>query len=70
MKKKIVASFLTVAAVLSLTACGKAFTCDICGEEKTGKSYKETVLGVEVTYCKDCHDLFEEVGNELKNMFN
>ncbi len=70
MKKKIVASLLTVAAVISLTACGKAFKCDICGEEKTGKSYKETVLGTEVTYCKDCHDQLEELGKELNNMLN
>lgn len=70
MKKRLVASLLTVAAVFSLTACGKTFTCDICGEEKTGKSYTETVLDVKVTYCRDCHDKLEELGNELKNMFN
>ena len=70
MKKKIVASMVTVAVVLSLTACGKAFKCDICGQEKTGKSYTETIFGEEVTYCKDCHDALEELGNELKNMFN
>lgn len=70
MKKKIVASLLTVAAVLSLNACGKAFKCDVCGEEKTGKSYKENVFGVEVTYCKECHDSFEALGNMLENMLN
>lgn len=70
MKKKIAASLLTVAAVLSLAACGKTFTCDICSKEKTGKSYTETVLGVEVTYCKDCHDQLEEVGRQLQNMLN
>ncbi len=68
MKKRVIASLLTVAAVLSLSACGKAFKCDICGEEKTGKSYKETVFGAEVTYCKECHDAFEEVGKELQNL--
>lgn len=69
MKKKIMVSLVTVAAVLSLTACGKAFKCDICGEEKTGKSYTGTILGEEVTYCKDCRDGFKELEKELKNMF-
>lgn len=61
MKKKIMALLLTAAAVVSLTACGKPFTCDICREEKTGKKYKETVLGVEVTYCQDCYDELSEL---------
>ena len=70
MKKKIMALLVTVAVVLSLTACGKAFECDICGEEKTGKSYKGTIFGEEVTYCKDCRDGFEELEKELKDLFN
>lgn len=70
MKKRVIASLLTVATVLSLAACGKSFTCDICGEKKSGKSYKETILGQDVLYCKDCHEAFEELGNVLKNLFN
>lgn len=70
MKKKIVASLLTAAMVLSLAACGKTFKCDICGGEKTGKSYTQTIFGEEVVYCKECHDKLEEVGNELKNILN
>ena len=54
MKKKIMALLLTVVTVISLTACGKPFTCDLCGEEKTGKKHTETVLGVELRYCHDC----------------
>ena len=53
MKKKMIALLLTVTTVISLTACGKPFTCDLCGEEKTGKKYKETILGTEITYCQD-----------------
>lgn len=65
MKKKIIALLLTVTTVISLTACGKPFTCDICQEEKTGKKYTETVLGEKVTYCQDCREDMEE----LINMF-
>lgn len=61
MKKKIIALLLTVTTVISLTACGKPFTCDICGEEKTGKKYTETVYGEEVTYCQDCKEGLEEL---------
>lgn len=70
MKRKITASLLIVLTVLSLAACGKAFTCDLCGEEKTGKSYTESVLGTEITYCKDCHDELEALGNELKGLLD
>ncbi len=56
MKKKIMALLLTAATVISLTACGKPFTCDLCNEEKTGKKYKETVYGEEIVYCQDCYD--------------
>lgn len=66
MKKKIIALLLTVTTVISLTACGKPFTCDLCGEEKTGKKYKETVLGVEITYCNDCYKDLKELGDMLK----
>lgn len=66
MKKKIIALLLTVTTVISLTACGKPFTCDICGEEKTGKKYKETVFGEEVVYCKDCKEAMEELIDMFK----
>ncbi len=66
MKKKVMALLLTVFTVASLTACGSPFTCDICGEEKTGKKYTETVLGEEITYCQDCYDDLKELGDMLK----
>lgn len=68
MRKKITVLLLTVATVLSLTACGK-FTCDNCGEEKSGKSYKVKVASEEVTLCKDCKKEWDEFQKELKNMF-
>lgn len=66
MKKKIIALLLTVTTVISLTACGKPFTCDICGEEKTGKQYKTTVYGEEVVYCNDCKEIMDDVSSWFK----
>ncbi len=60
MKKKITAMMLAMVAAVSLTACGK-FTCDICGEEKSGKQYKAVVMDEEVVYCQDCKDMMDEV---------
>lgn len=66
MKKKIIALLLTVTTVVSLTACGKPFTCDLCGEEKTGKKYTETILGTEITYCQDCYKELKELSDILE----
>lgn len=62
MKKKISLLLIAIAACLSLTACGK-FTCDICGEEKSGKSYTTEVLGQKITMCSDCYDTLNAVGS-------
>lgn len=67
MKKKVTVLLLTVATVLSLTACGK-FTCDGCGKEKSGKSYKVTVLGQEMTVCKDCKKEVDEAKDALNQL--
>lgn len=66
MKGKI--AVLLTAALLSvfLTACGK-FTCDICGQEKSGKRYTVDLLGTgdEMTICEDCYkDLESFIGSE------
>ena len=66
MKKKIIALLLTVTTVISLTACGEPFTCDICGEEKTGKKYSVTILGEEVNYCKDCKEDMQDLLDMFK----
>lgn len=54
MKKLICVLLLIVVLATLFVACGK-FTCDLCGEEKTGKRYTEEVWGEEVTYCDDCY---------------
>ena len=64
MKKKIIAIMLTAATVLSLTACGK-FTCDICGQEKSGKKHTESILGQELTICNDCYKTIEDAAKSL-----
>ena len=51
--KKISFILVTLALLLSLTACGK-FTCDVCGKEKTGKQHKDELFGAEVIICDDC----------------
>ncbi|MCM1056469.1 MAG: hypothetical protein NC517_02535 [Firmicutes bacterium] len=61
-----IALLLTAVTVMSLAACGKPFTCDLCGEEKTGKKYTETILGSEITYCQDCYKELKELGELLK----
>ena len=62
MKKIIVSIVLVLASMLVLVGCG-SFTCDLCGEEKVGKQYKEEIFGEEFVYCADCHDELESLGN-------
>ncbi len=61
MKKRISILLLSSMLAMTLTACGK-FTCDLCGEQKSGKSYESTVFGEEVVICDDCYQ-------ELQNLF-
>ena len=53
-KRKFLAVLLATVSILSLTGCGK-FTCDMCGEEKSGKKHEETLLGESITICDDCY---------------
>lgn len=64
MKKKIAALFLVTLAMVALTACGK-FTCDLCGQEKGGKSHKTEILGQEAVLCDDCYTEMQELQNLL-----
>ena len=64
MKKLISLTALAVLLAVFLCACGK-FTCTLCGEEKSGKKYKEELLGQEIVYCKDCHDGLESLMDSL-----
>ena len=63
MKTKLIAiASLAVIAVSVLAGCGGAkFTCDNCGEEKTGKKYSKEVLGETVTYCGECKEEVESM---------
>lgn len=61
--KQIITAVTAIVLLLYLAACGsKTFTCELCKEEKTGKSYETTVWGEELTICEDCY-------KELKGVF-
>ena len=60
MKKIITIAALILSLSFILTACGK-FTCDLCGEEKSGKKHEETVFGQEVVYCDDCYEALDSL---------
>lgn len=60
MKKMVrFAAMLMLLATL-LCGCGK-FTCDLCGEEKSGKKYTESIFGEEIEYCKECKEALESL---------
>lgn len=60
MKRKVVMLLVVVLTMLTLTACGR-FECDLCGAEKSGRSYAASVWGEEVTICKECRDDIKEL---------
>lgn len=65
MKKKIATLVLVTLSVLALAACGaEPFTCDMCGEEKTGKSYKSSEE-LDMVVCEDCYNVMNEVMNSI-----
>lgn len=65
MKKKIIVLLCATSTVLLLAACGSKFTCDLCGEEKSGKKHTTEVFGEEVTLCDDCYGGIEDLGDAL-----
>ena len=54
--KRIIAMALLAASVLSFAACGGKFTCDNCGEEKTGKKKTIELMGEKATFCGECYE--------------
>ena len=67
MKKIILTAIAAVMLTASLTACGSTFTCEMCGEEKTGKSYtfQSSATGEDMTICEDCYNLVKDVMNAV-----
>lgn len=66
MKKIICSIVLILATMLCIVGCAK-FTCDICGEEKSGKQHEEELLGEKIVYCDDCYKELEELEKELED---
>ena len=66
MKKIICSIVLILATMLCIVGCAK-FTCDICGEEKSGKQHEEEFLGEKIVYCDDCYKELEELEKELED---
>lgn len=65
MKKKMIGLVLVTLSVLALAACtAEPFTCDMCGEEKTGKSYKSSEE-LDMVVCEDCYKTINEIMNEI-----
>lgn len=65
--KKLALVLVLLLTVVTLVSCGK-FTCDLCGEEKSGKQHKEEILGEEIVYCQDCYDDLEELKDGLGDL--
>lgn len=61
MKKRIGSLLILCGMLFALSACGKAFICDFCGQEKTGRSHTMTLFGVESHVCHDCYEDLEEM---------
>ena len=63
MKKLVCVLLLIAMLAMVFTGCDIGyFSCSLCGEEKLGVMYKDEVLGVEITYCQECHDELENLG--------
>ncbi len=62
-----IVAVLLITMLLTLCSCGK-FECATCGEEKTGKRYKEEFLGKEILICKECKKAGEELEKELEDL--
>ncbi len=61
MKKIIALAMAAVFAAGMLVSCGKKFECEMCGQEKSGKSYE--MMGSVI--CKDCYKGIEALGDLL-----
>jgi len=60
MKKKLAVLCMAVVTAMSLAACG-SFTCDGCGEEKSGSKHEVTLLDEKMVLCDDCYKDFKDL---------
>lgn len=68
MKKIICGILILVSSMLVLASCGK-FTCDACGEEKSGKKYEVEILGETGVVCEECNEELKEIQEGLGSLF-
>ncbi len=61
MKRIIALALAGIMAAGMLISCGKKFECEMCKQEKSGKSYE--MMGSVI--CKDCYKGFEALGDLL-----
>lgn len=54
MRRKMTLALVMIPVLSSLTACGRS-TCNLCGNEKSGRSHKTAVFGQEIMICNDCY---------------
>lgn len=54
--KKLFSVLVLVTMVIIPLGCSKEFTCDSCGETKTGKTHTVTMLGEKVVMCDECYE--------------
>ena len=67
MKKIICSVLLLVSVLFVLTSCGK-FTCDACGEEKSGKKHEVEFMGESGVLCDDCYDEWQAAMDALEGL--
>ena len=62
--KKLLVLVSLLALVFTLCGCSK-FTCDACGETKTGKSHEIEFMGQSATMCDSCYKQIKGLGSQL-----
>ncbi len=69
--KKIICMALVIFTIAAcLVGCGgsKKFTCNECGEEKTGKKHSLEISGEKATLCEECYKENKELFDTLKGL--
>lgn len=63
MKKMVRLIALLMLLATLLCGCGGKFTCDFCGEEKSGSKYSMDLMGEKIDICKDCKKGLDELSD-------